>query len=408
MNNSIFNQKPGETTKIGESNEETLTRNHLVSNNNSSINLQINNEKNTNIRTTPSGVPIVDEKANAEVLEVSGVNNSANLNTVQNTNQTQISSSVSMPNNGLNTSQSIKKVDPFVPTTPSGKPIVNGEAVSENVKPNTGIVNGYISDEQYLRAYVGENYDKISSGKFSYPAFFLTYVYLYYRKMYGFGLFIQFLMPIILAIVYVAIFLIMASIFQSPTILFAISIVVLFSVNFVLGSRFNDIYIENARNKIKKFKFQYAGDPQRLLTICEQKGGTDLFKAILIYLAPTILSIAITIYVIAKLGLSIVGNTTTTSDSYNGIMSYGPEGNVTTNFSLTVPSVFEQDGTDYTYDINYDTDNLKFENAQAFYERANNRVLADSRGSIRQANGTVHDSKSFEEAKREVYSIALP
>ena len=56
----------------------------------------------------------------------------------------------------------------------------------------------------------------------------------------------------------------------------------------------------------------------------------------------------------------------------------------------------------------YNTDNLKFENAQAFYERANNRVLADSRGSIRQANGTVHDSKSFEEAKREVYSIALP
>ena len=67
--------------------------------------------------------------------------------------------------------------------------------------------------------------------------------------------------------------------------------------------------------------------------------------------------------------------------------------------------------TEFEFDselVNYDTDNLKFENAQAFYERANNRVLADSRGSIRQANGKVHDSKSFEEAKREVYSIALP
>lgn len=67
--------------------------------------------------------------------------------------------------------------------------------------------------------------------------------------------------------------------------------------------------------------------------------------------------------------------------------------------------------TEFQFDselVDYDTDNLKFENAQIFYEKENNRVLVDSRGSIRQANGTVHDSKSFEEAKRKVYSIALP
>ena len=39
-----------------------------------------------------------------------------------------------------------------------------------------------------------------------------------------------------------------------------------------------------------------------------------------------------------------------TSESYNGIMAYGSEENVTNNFNVTVPSVFEKGAIKYTYD----------------------------------------------------------
>lgn len=58
--------------------------------------------------------------------------------------------------------------------------------------------------------------------------------------------------------------------------------------------------------------------------------------------------------------------------------------------------------------LNYDTDELKFENVKAFQNRNNNRTLIGSRGSVRQAIGNVYDAQTFEEAKAIVYSIELP
>ena len=42
----------------------------------------------------------------------------------------------------------------------------------------------YLSDEALLRLYVGENYEKISKGSFSLPAFLFGMYYLFYRRVY--------------------------------------------------------------------------------------------------------------------------------------------------------------------------------------------------------------------------------
>lgn len=52
----------------------------------------------------------------------------------------------------------------------------------------------YLSDEALLRLYVGENYEKISKGSFSLPAFLFGIYYLFYRKMYAIAI------PLIVAI----------------------------------------------------------------------------------------------------------------------------------------------------------------------------------------------------------------
>ncbi len=58
--------------------------------------------------------------------------------------------------------------------------------------------------------------------------------------------------------------------------------------------------------------------------------------------------------------------------------------------------------------FNYDTDNLRFENVTLFQERENNRSLINSRGSIRQANGVLYSTDTFEVEKAKVYEIELP
>lgn len=67
--------------------------------------------------------------------------------------------------------------------------------------------------------------------------------------------------------------------------------------------------------------------------------------------------------------------------------------------------------TIFTFDkslYEYDTDNIRFENADLFQKRKNNRVLINARGNVRQPNGNVIDAKSFEQLKSEVKKIELP
>lgn len=58
--------------------------------------------------------------------------------------------------------------------------------------------------------------------------------------------------------------------------------------------------------------------------------------------------------------------------------------------------------------LNFDMDNLNFENIDVINERKNNRLYLADRGWIRCPNGTVMSDRGFEEKKALEYGIELP
>lgn len=147
--------------------------------------------------------------------------------------------------------------------------MVNNNYQQNSVMNNnqSNIVNNY-SEEELVNAYIGNNANKIKSGKFSWCVFFFGFFYTLYRKMWLLSL-----------IWYLTAFII---------IIFLPSLSVLtYVVNFVICFKFNEIYLKNAKENVNKIKANNLGKNfQELRGICEQKGGTSLAAvviAILIY-----------------------------------------------------------------------------------------------------------------------------
>ncbi len=117
-------------------------------------------------------------------------------------------------------------------------------------------------DEKLLIAYIGPNYQKIMNQKFSLPAFFLTWGYMFYRKMYILGA-IECILIILLSYVPIPSFII--------------------DVIFVLlnGFCFNKLYMIQAKKFIQKIKMTSTSyNENEWISMCSQKGGTSIGMAI--------------------------------------------------------------------------------------------------------------------------------
>lgn len=122
-------------------------------------------------------------------------------------------------------------------------------------------------DEKMLVAFIGANYDKITSKKFSVSGLFYGWLYMEYRKMY---------IPAIL--LEVVIFII--SKISSP-----LSIVVTIISFLIIGLNINKWYVLYAKKQINKIKSEYPNASEReLFNICKRKGGTNFGYVILIYI----------------------------------------------------------------------------------------------------------------------------
>ena len=136
--------------------------------------------------------------------------------------------------------------------------------------------NSDISDEDLVRAYIGPKYEEFAKGNFSVCTFFFGTLYVWYRKMWIFGLLwigANYLLGLIFdGIIYSTITLGMA---------------------IYLAFVFKKQYLEHARKKVAEIKFNYHGnDRQALLDLCRKKGGTTLLPVFLI-LIPFILIVLI-------------------------------------------------------------------------------------------------------------------
>ena len=56
-------------------------------------------------------------------------------------------------------------------------------------------------DEELLKAFIGKNYEKITTKSFNYPGFFFNSLYMFYRKMFGLGFLSSIIISIILTLV---------------------------------------------------------------------------------------------------------------------------------------------------------------------------------------------------------------
>ena len=128
------------------------------------------------------------------------------------------------------------------------------QTYSNYQQPNMGSNN--IDDEELLKAFIGEKYDKITTHGFNIPAFFFKSLYLFYRRMFGYGI-----------LVFIVSFAI-ANIFSN----FFVNI--LFGV--VVGFIVNKLYVSFAINKVAKIKANNPGKSgEELKRICYAKGGTS-------------------------------------------------------------------------------------------------------------------------------------
>lgn len=119
----------------------------------------------------------------------------------------------------------------------------------------------YGNDEDLIKAYIGNNYEKFKKNKFSLPTFFFGPLYFFYRKLYLLGL----------------IWIIAISIFWlNPIFLIIITV--------ALSTTFSTIYLAEVKRRIKKIKLENKnlGD-STLLEICSKKGGVNrlVFLAII-------------------------------------------------------------------------------------------------------------------------------
>ena len=133
-------------------------------------------------------------------------------------------------------------------------------------KNQTTTNTNFTNDEELLRAFIGNNYEKITTRPFNFAGFFFTTFYMFYRKM--------FLYSILLFLVNLVVLNVINN--------FIVSIL----FNVVVGLFVNKVYLYYANKKVDKIKLQnLEKDVNELKEICATKGGTSVGNIFLGFVA---------------------------------------------------------------------------------------------------------------------------
>lgn len=144
--------------------------------------------------------------------------------------------------------------------------ILSNKNSNSNNEINMNINNFQNSEEKMIAAYIGNNYEKITTKKFNFAAWFFNIGYLFYRKMYIQGIILYLIMGVIIAISNETIF----------TCIFVFA-------DIVFGFIFKRWYMNNVKKQIKLIrKNNPNSSEEKLIDICKNKGGTNLILSIII------------------------------------------------------------------------------------------------------------------------------
>lgn len=255
----------------------------------------------------------------------------------------------------------------------NGGSIGNDNIELISTKPNTMEninITDRINDEELLKAFIGNNYDKIIYKQFNFSGFFFSFCYMFYRKMFLYGLLAFLINLIILNVIK--------------------NSIISLAFNVAIGFLVNKIYLFYANKKITKIKIQNPQmDTNELKMICSSKGGTSILCLIGGVITEIIISIFILI-VMLTMGLGSLflnvftqdnkidikktetiskekDKSNTGDESYNefeaknGLILYAADINIQDEFTITVPSIFEKNNNYHRYDYYYSSRSDKFD-----------------------------------------------
>ena len=238
------------------------------------------NNNNNNIfgnNVTPQPQPVQPQNNNANAINptpnvnsVFGINSTSttnvqnessqlnqNIETVQpvqpqNNINTQMNNSIS--NNSINPTP----VNPIPNNNINAQPTMQPNQNINNIPPQQNVTNfNQVNDDDLLKSFIGNNYEKITTRPFNFAGFFFTTFYMFYRKMFGYALLVFLLNLVVLNVINN----------------FAVTIV----FNIIVGLLVNKIYLSYAKKKIAIIKANNSQkSPEELKSICATKGGTSV------------------------------------------------------------------------------------------------------------------------------------
>ena len=158
---------------------------------------------------------------------------------------------------------------------------------------NEGKTN-FNNNNELMKTFIGNKYDKIVYNSFNFPAFFLKEAYFFYRKMYLYGF--LFLIPTLCVPI---IFLMIG------TSIIGLSLV----LSFCIGLFTNKLYLNFVEKKVRMIVDSCGGDELSAKEIIEKKGGTNLFAAIIVFLFKLSYFIVIFVLIVILLFYVLKGDT---------------------------------------------------------------------------------------------------
>ena len=209
------------------------------------------------------------------------------------------------------------------------------------------------NNEVLLKKFIGNNYDKITTRMFNIPGFFFTSFYMFYRKMYFYGVvvfLIEFLLSNLLNNVYISLI-----------------------INILVGIFVNKIYVSFAKNKINKITSDNKGNEEEINKKCEQIGGVSVAGIFIGLLIDIVISAILTFVLISVFGFqsnsfysfsSFIENNEerdieiyTNEEEYvpgvySGELRFDSDVVISNEFLISVPSVFTDNsyGEQYSYE----------------------------------------------------------
>lgn len=271
-----------------------------------------------------------------------------------------------MNNNGMGQNQNVQSstLGNMQPTNMGGQQNVVNNQVQTN--------NTSFDDEELLKAFIGKNYDKISTQSFNLAGLIFTSFYMIYRKMFLFGL----LFFIISLVVFSAIS----------------NFLVAIGFSLLVGFLFNKLYLWYAKRKIAKIKIKNADKTaDEIKEICKNKGGTSVGQLALGIVLEVVI-VVIALVIITFMGLiSLVfpflsnvktttgNNSTNTQENgkFNGMLSYDTSINIAKDFSITVPANFKNESNKYSYNYVYKSGQGTFDECSVNLKVVNDYASAE-------------------------------